>query len=172
MLYRSRARLSPMDDRNRLTHVDESGAARMVDVGAKSDTHRVATAESFVSMQPDTVRAVRAATVAKGDVLGVARVAAIMGAKRTPELIPLCHPLPISVIEADFEIDDTGVRSIVTARVTGKTGVEMEALTGAAIAALTIIDMVKALEKGVTIEYVRLLSKTGGKSGDWYRQAG
>jgi cyclic pyranopterin phosphate synthase len=160
-----------MNDR-KLTHVDEAGAARMVDVGAKADTHRVATAESFVSMQPDTVRAIREASVAKGDVLGVARVAAIMGAKRTPDLIPLCHPLPISAIDADFDIEDGGVRSVVTARVTGKTGVEMEALTGAAVAALTIIDMVKALEKGVTIDYVRLLSKTGGKSGDWFRSTG
>jgi cyclic pyranopterin phosphate synthase len=154
---------------HKLTHIDEAGGARMVDVGAKADTHRVAAAESFVRMQPDTVRAIRQATVAKGDVLGVARVAAIMGAKRTPELIPLCHPLPISVIDADFEIEDDGVRSLVTAQVTGKTGVEMEALTGAAVAALTIIDMVKAIEKGVTIEHVRLLSKTGGKSGDWFR---
>jgi cyclic pyranopterin phosphate synthase len=160
-----------MNDRKHLTHVDEAGAARMVDVGAKADTYRVATAESFVSMQPDTVRAIREASVAKGDVLGVARVAAIMGAKRTPDLIPLCHPLPISAIDADLDIEDGGVRSVVTARVTGKTGVEMEALTGAAIAALTVIDMVKALEKGVTVEYVRLLSKTGGKSGDWFRPA-
>ena len=140
--------------------------------GEKAVTNRVATAESFVSMQPDTVRAIREASIAKGDVLGVARVAAIMAVKRTPELIPLCHPLPITAVEADFQIEDRGVRSVVTARVTGKTGVEMEALTGAAVAALTIIDMVKALEKGVTIEHVRLLSKTGGKSGDWLRPAG
>jgi cyclic pyranopterin phosphate synthase len=155
------------EGRRRLTHVDETGAARMVDVGEKAETRREAIAESFVRMGPDTVRAVREASVAKGDVLGVARVAAIMAAKRTPDLIPLCHPLPITGVEAEFDVRDTGVRCIVTVRVTGRTGVEMEALTGAAVAALTIIDMVKALEKGVTIETVRLLSKTGGKSGDW-----
>lgn len=141
----------------------------MVDVGGKAETHREATAESFVRMGPDTVRAVREASVAKGDVLGVARVAAIMAAKRTPDLIPLCHPLPIDAVEADFEVQDEGVRCLVTARVTARTGVEMEALTGAAAAALTIVDMVKSLEKGVTIERVRLLSKSGGKSGDWSR---
>jgi cyclic pyranopterin phosphate synthase len=162
--------MSADEGRRRLTHVDETGAARMVDVGAKAETRREATAESFVRMSPDTVRAVREASVAKGDVLGVARVAAIMAAKRTSDLIPLCHPLPITGVEAAFDVRDTGVLCTVTARVTGRTGVEMEALTGAAVAALTIIDMVKALEKGVTIESVRLLSKTGGKSGDWSRQ--
>lgn len=158
-----------MSEPGRLTHLDASGAARMVDVGDKAESHREAIAESFVRMGPDTVRAVREASVAKGDVLGVARVAAIMAAKRTPDLIPLCHPLPIDAIEADFEVQDHGVRCLVTARVTARTGVEMEALTGAAAAALTIVDMVKALEKGVTIERVRLLSKSGGRSGSWSR---
>lgn len=157
-------------DRHRLTHLDEAGAARMVDVGDKAVTKREAIAECWVEMRPETVQAVRDASVAKGDALGVARVAAIMGAKRTSELIPLCHPLPITSVEADFELHDTGVRILVTARVTGKTGVEMEAMTGAAIAGLTLVDMVKGIEKGVSLKYVRLLSKTGGKSGDWARR--
>jgi cyclic pyranopterin phosphate synthase len=156
----------------RLTHLDESGAARMVDVGGKAETRREATAECFVRMAPETVRAVREATVAKGDALGVARVAGIMAAKRTPELIPLCHPLPIASVEIGFEVRDDGVRIEATARVTGRTGVEMEALTAAAVAGLTVIDMVKGLEKGVHLETVRLLAKSGGASGDWRRPAG
>ncbi|HSR24605.1 MAG TPA: cyclic pyranopterin monophosphate synthase MoaC [Candidatus Eisenbacteria bacterium] len=153
----------------RLTHLDEGGAARMVDVGAKPESRREATAECFVRMQPDTVRALRDATLAKGDALGVARVAGIMGAKRTPELIPLCHPLPLTSVDVDFEVGDGGVRVEATARVTGPTGVEMEALTAAAVAGLTLIDMVKSLEKGVALERVRLLRKSGGRSGDWRR---
>jgi cyclic pyranopterin phosphate synthase len=141
----------------------------MVDVGAKPETRREATAECFVRMAPDTVRALREATLAKGDALGVARVAGIMGAKRTPDLIPLCHPLPLSSVDVDLEVGDDGVRVEATARVTGQTGVEMEALTAVAVAGLTLVDMVKALEKGVTIERVRLLAKTGGRSGDWRR---
>ena len=141
----------------------------MVDVGEKSQTRREATAECFVRMAPETVRALREATLAKGDALGVARVAGIMGAKRTPDLIPLCHPLPLSSVEVALEVVDDGVRVEATARVTGQTGVEMEALTAAAVAGLTLIDMVKALEKGVTIEHVRLLAKSGGRSGDWRR---
>lgn len=143
----------------------------MVDVGQKPDTRREATAECFVRMAPETVRAVREATLAKGDALAVARVAAIMAAKRTPELIPLCHPLPISAVEVGFELSDRGIRAEVTARVTGPTGVEMEALTGAAVAGLTIIDMVKSVEKGVEVEHVRLLKKSGGRSGSWKRQS-
>ena len=153
----------------RLTHLDERGAARMVDVGAKPETRREATAECFVRMRPDTVRALRDAALAKGDALGVARVAGIMGAKRTPELIPLCHPLPLTSVDVDFEVGDGGVRVEATARVTGHTGVEMEALTAAAVAGLTLIDMVKSLEKGVALEGVRLLRKSGGRSGDWRR---
>ncbi len=153
----------------KLTHLDEAGSARMVDVGAKSETRREATAECFVRMAPDTVRAVREAALAKGDALGVARVAGIMGAKRTPDLIPLCHPLPLSSVEVDLEVHDDGIRVEATARVTGRTGVEMEALTAAAVAGLTLIDMVKAVEKGVSLERVRLLAKSGGRSGEWRR---
>src|SRR5438309_11599205 len=137
-----------MDDRKHLTHVDDAGAARMVDVGEKAVTNRVATAESFVSMQPDTVRAIREASIAKGDVLGVARVAAIMAVKRTPELIPLCHPLPITAVEADFQIGDGGVRSVITVRGAGESGVEMEALTGAAVGVVGIVELVVALGVG------------------------
>ena len=156
--------------KTRLTHVDETGAARMVDVGDKRETRRVATAECFVRMAPATVAALREATLAKGDALGVARVAGILAAKRTPELIPLCHTLPITSVEVEFDVRDDGVRIETAARVTGQTGVEMEALTAAAVAGLTLIDMVKGVERGVFIERVRLLSKSGGKSGDWRRE--
>jgi cyclic pyranopterin phosphate synthase len=151
----------------RLTHLDESGSARMVDVAGKPATVREAVAECTVRMSPGTVRAIREATLAKGDAIAVARVAGIMAAKRTPELIPLCHPLPITSVEVDFEIRDDGVRVESRARVTGQTGVEMEALTAAAVAGLTLIDMVKGVEKGVYLDDVRLLAKRGGKSGDW-----
>jgi cyclic pyranopterin phosphate synthase len=152
-----------------MTHLDERGQARMVDVGEKRVTQREAVAECKVRMEPATLTAVRESQLAKGDALAVARVAGIMAAKRTPELIPLCHPLPISSVEVDFELNEDGVRVLATARVSGQTGVEMEALTAAAVAGLTLIDMVKALEKGVYLENVRLLSKSGGKSGDWRR---
>ena len=155
---------------SRLTHVDESGAARMVDVGAKAETRREAKAECLVRMAPATLEAVRQAEIAKGDALGVARVAGIMAAKRTSELIPLCHPLPITSVELEFELLPAGVRILATARVTGRTGVEMEALTAVAVAGLTVIDMVKGMEPGVWLESVRLLEKTGGKSGGWKRQ--
>ena len=141
-----------------LTHLDETGAARMVDVGGKPETRREATAECFVRMAPATVRALREATLAKGDALGVARVAGIMAAKRTPDLIPLCHPLPISGVEVDFDVLDDGVRVEATARVTGHTGVEMEALTAASVAALTVYDMAKAIDKGMSFR-VELLEK-------------
>ena len=154
----------------RLTHLGARGEARMVDVGDKPETSREATAECFVRMAPATVRAVREASVAKGDALGVARVAGIMAAKRTPDLIPLCHPLPLTSVRVDLEVGDEGVRIEATARVTGHTGVEMEALTAAAVAGLTLIDMVKSLEKGVSIERVRLLRKSGGRSGEWRRE--
>src|SRR5262249_10112606 len=159
-----------MAPRNRLTHVDESGSARMVDVGHKPETPREATAECFVRMAPETIRALRTATLAKGDALGVARVAGILAAKRTHELIPLCHPLPVSSVAVEFEVNDAGVRIETTARVTGQTGVEMEALTAAAVAGLTLIDMVKGVERGVFLESVRLLSKRGGESGEWRRE--
>ena len=154
---------------HRLTHLDEHGQARMVDVGAKPVTQREAVAECRVRMAAETLRAVREADLAKGDALAVARVAGIMAAKRTSELIPLTHPLPISSVEVDFELESGAVRVVATARVSGQTGVEMEALTAAAVAGLTLIDMVKALEKGVYLENVRLLSKSGGKSGEWRR---
>ncbi len=155
---------------SRLTHVDESGAARMVDVGAKAETRREAKAECLVRMAPATLEAVRQSELAKGDALGVARVAGIMAAKRTSELIPLCHPLPITSVGLEFELLPAGVRIVATARVTGRTGVEMEALTAVAVAGLTVIDMVKGMEPGVWLESIRLLEKTGGKSGGWKRQ--
>jgi len=153
----------------RLTHLDDKGAARMVDVGDKPTTVREATAECLVRMRAETVRAVREGT-AKGDALQVARVAGILAAKRTPELIPLAHPLPITSVDIDFEYVEGGVRVIATARVTGQTGVEMEALTAAAVAGLTIIDMTKGVERGVYLENVRLLAKSGGRSGSWKRE--
>jgi cyclic pyranopterin monophosphate synthase len=159
-----------MTDSHGLTHLDETGAARMVDVSAKPQTRREATAECFVRMAPETVRAIREATVAKGDALGVARVAGIMAAKKTSELIPLCHPLPITSVRVNLDIRDDGVMIDAFVRVTGQTGVEMEALTAAAMAGLTLIDMVKAIEKGVYLENVRLMVKTGGKSGEWTRE--
>ena len=158
-----------MANSRRLTHIDEKGAARMVDVGEKPATLREATAECFVRMSPETVAAVREGT-SKGDALQVARVAGIMAAKRTPELIPLAHPLPITSVAVDFELVDGGVRVIATARVTGQTGVEMEALTAAAVAGLTLIDMTKGVERGVYLESVRLLAKSGGRSGTWKRE--
>lgn len=155
--------------RSRLTHLDASGAARMVDVSAKPVTEREASAECLVRMLPSTLEILRTAQLAKGDALGVARVAGILAAKRTSELIPLCHPLPISGVVIDFEQGEEGVRVIATVRVTGRTGVEMEALTAAAVAGLSLIDMVKGVERGVWIEAVRLLTKKGGRSGEWNR---
>ncbi|MGZ4246670.1 MAG: cyclic pyranopterin monophosphate synthase MoaC [Solirubrobacteraceae bacterium] len=152
-----------------LTHLDEKGAARMVDVADKAATRREALAECVVRMTPATVRAVRAGT-AKGDALQVARVAGIMAAKRTPDLIPLCHPLPLTGVTVDFAFVRGGVRILARARVLGQTGVEMEALTAAAVAGLTLIDMTKGVERGVYLESVRLLEKSGGRSGTWKRQ--
>ena len=142
----------------------------MVDVAAKPPTAREALAECVVRMAPATVEAVRQGT-AKGDALAVARVAGIMAAKRTPELIPLCHPLPITSVSVEFEVGSRGVRVLARVRVTGPTGVEMEALTAAAVAALTLIDMTKGVERGVYLESVRLLEKSGGRSGTWKRSA-
>jgi cyclic pyranopterin phosphate synthase len=153
----------------RLTHVDDKGAARMVDVADKLATVREATAECVVRMSAETVNAVREGT-AKGDALQVARVAGIMAAKRTSELIPLCHPLPLTSVSVDFEYLTGGVRVVTRARVTGQTGVEMEALTAAAVAGLTLIDMTKGVERGVYLESVRLLEKSGGRSGTWKRK--
>ena len=157
-----------MSDDERLTHLDEAGAARMVDIAEKAVTSREATAECVVRAGEPALRALRAGELKKGDALQVARVAGIMAAKRTSDLIPLCHPLPITSVHIDFELADTAVRVLATVAVTGKTGVEMEALTAAAVAGLTLIDMLKAVEKGIELE-VRLLSKSGGRSGDWRR---
>jgi cyclic pyranopterin monophosphate synthase len=157
----------------RLTHIDSGGAARMVDVSEKAATERIAVAEGFVRMSAATLRLVLAGEAKKGDVLGAARIAGIMAAKRTHELIPLCHPLAITKAEIAISPDEAGpglsVRS--TVKVTGQTGVEMEALTAVAIACLTIYDMIKAVERGVSIENIRLVEKRGGKSGH-YRAEG
>ena len=156
-----------------LTHLDEDGRASMVDVGHKDTTSREAVAEGSVTMAPATLAAIRDGAVPKGDVLSSARIAGIMAAKRTPDLIPLCHPLPLTKISVEFEIDEQESRVVIvaTVRCNGRTGVEMEALTAVSVAALTVYDMAKALEKGMTIGDVRLLEKRGGKSGDWQRSA-
>ncbi|GIV80150.1 MAG: cyclic pyranopterin monophosphate synthase accessory protein [Litorilinea sp.] len=157
-----------------LTHLDAHGHAAMVDVGDKAVTTRTAVAQGEVRMQPATLAAIREGNVPKGDVLAAARIAGIMAAKRTPELIPLCHPLLLSKVAVDFEIDERESRVVITAtvRCQGQTGVEMEALTAVSVAALTIYDMAKALEKTMTIGGIRLLEKQGGKSGPWRREAG
>jgi cyclic pyranopterin phosphate synthase len=153
----------------RLTHVDESGAARMVDVSGKDVTARVAVATGRVLVSRTVVDLLRGEGVPKGDALGVARVAGIMAAKRTPDLVPLCHPLAISSVTVDLDVDDDAVRITATVRTTDRTGVEMEALTAVSVAALTVVDMVKAVDKRSVITDVRVESKTGGKSGDWSR---
>ena len=152
---------------DKLTHLDATGAARMVDVSAKADSVREAVAEGVIAMAPAVIAAIRAGDIKKGDVLGTARIAGIMAAKKTSDLIPLCHPLPIASVSVDFDYVDTGVRVETSVRTNGKTGVEMEALTAASVALLTIYDMAKALDKGMVIGPVRLLAKSGGKSGDW-----
>lgn len=160
-----------MPDDDRLTHLDETGAARMVDVGGKAVTAREATAECVVHAGARALAALRGGELKKGDALQVARVAGIMAAKRTPDLIPLCHPLPITSVGVDFELGESTVRVLATVAVTGRTGVEMEALTAAAVAGLTLIDMLKSVEKGIELE-VRLLAKSGGRTGEWRRPAG
>ncbi len=154
---------------NGLTHFDKSGQAHMVDVGAKAETERVARAAGTIRMQPATLALVKAGDARKGDVLGIARIAAIQGAKRTSELIPLCHPLPLTRVSVEFVIDDPGssVTCEVTAQTVGRTGVEMEALTAVSVALLTIYDMMKAVDRGMVMGEVRLLEKMGGKSGHW-----
>lgn len=154
---------------DRLTHVDEAGAARMVDVSGKDVTARTATATGRVLVSAEVVALLRGAGVPKGDTLAVARLAGIMGAKQTPSLIPLCHPLAISGVTVDLTVDDDGVGIAVTVKTTDRTGVEMEALTAVSVAALTVVDMVKAVDKGAVITDVRVETKTGGKSGDWVR---
>lgn len=154
---------------DRLTHVDEAGAARMVDVSAKDVTARSATASGRVLVSARVVELLRGEGVPKGDALGVARVAGIMAAKRTPDLVPLCHPLAISGVTVDLEVTDSSVDITATVRTTDRTGVEMEALTAVSVAALTVVDMVKAVDKGAEITDVRVEAKSGGKSGDWSR---
>jgi len=154
-------------DASRLTHLGEDGAARMVDVGGKPATQRRAVASGRITMSAEALAAIRAGNAPKGDVLGAARIAAIMAAKRTGELIPLCHPLGLEAVTIDFAYEETAIRATATASLTGKTGVEMEAMTAVSIALLTIYDMAKAIDKGMVIEGVRLIAKSGGKSGDW-----
>ena len=148
--------------------MDESGRARMVDVGSKDETHRVAVARGAVFMKPETLELIKANSFEKGDVVGVARVAGVMGAKSTAQLIPLCHPIPLDQVTVEFELmDDIGAVVIeATAKTTGKTGVEMEALTAVSVAALTIYDMCKGVDRGMRIDAIRLARKTGGRSGD------
>ena len=156
-------------DDPRLTHVDETGAARMVDVSGKDVTTRQAVATGRVHVSTTVVDLLRGDGVPKGDALGVARVAGIMGAKRTPDLIPLCHPLAISGVTVDLDVTDDAVEIVATVRTTDRTGVEMEALTAVSVAALTVVDMVKAVDKAAVISDIRVETKTGGKSGDWRR---
>ena len=154
---------------SQLTHFDAQGQAHMVDIAAKAATHRIAIAEGRITMQPATLALIESGTAKKGDVLGIARIAGIMAAKKTSELIPLCHPLVLTKVAIDFELlpESSAVRCIARTETTGQTGVEMEALTAVQIALLTIYDMCKAVDKGMVIARVRLLEKKGGKSGDW-----
>jgi cyclic pyranopterin phosphate synthase len=151
----------------RLSHLDESGAARMVDVSAKPETEREATAGCRVVLAPETLELLASGGLPKGDALAVARVAGIMGAKRTPDLIPLCHPLPITGVEVELTLEADGVRITATVRTTGRTGVEMEALTAAATASLALYDMVKGVQRDARVEDLRLLAKRGGRSGEY-----
>ena len=150
-----------------LTHLDSAGAAHMVDVAGKQPTQRRAVATGHIAMSREAATAIRDGAVKKGDVLAVARVAGIMAAKRTSELVPLCHPLPLTSVSLELEIADAAVVATATVGTDGKTGVEMEALTAVTVALLTIYDMAKALDRGMTIDGVRLLEKSGGRSGDW-----
>ncbi|MBI0474679.1 cyclic pyranopterin monophosphate synthase MoaC [Sphingomonas sp. MA1305] len=153
---------------SRLTHLDASGAAHMVDVGGKTPTQRDATASGRIRIAADALAAIRDGLAKKGDVIAVARIAGIMAAKKTAELIPLCHPLPLTKVTLDLEIGDDGITATATAATDGKTGVEMEALTAVSTALLTVYDMAKAMDRGMTIENIRLLAKSGGASGDWH----
>jgi cyclic pyranopterin phosphate synthase len=157
-----------------LTHFDSHGKAHMVDVVEKQETHRVAIAAGSIFMQPDTLRKIIEGSAAKGDVLGIARIAAIQGSKRTAELIPLCHPLALTRVGVEFEVDRQSnfVRCIATAETLGRTGVEMEALTAVSVGLLTIYDMCKAVDRGMRIEGIHLVEKRGGKSGYWRAEAG
>lgn len=155
----------------KLTHLDDHGHARMVNIGDKPETARTAVATGRITMSPEALVAITDNIAPKGDVLPAARIAGIMAAKKTADLIPLCHPLTLNSVTVDFSIEDDAVRVTATASLNGKTGVEMEALTATSVSLLTIYDMVKALDKSMTIEGISLLSKTGGKSGDWHAHA-
>ncbi|WP_174800835.1 cyclic pyranopterin monophosphate synthase MoaC [Martelella limonii] len=159
------------DKPDRLTHIDEAGEARMVDVGAKAETDRTATAEGYVRMKPETLALIESGNAKKGDVIAVARIAGIMGAKQTSNLIPLCHPLMLTKVKVDIAADHAlpGLRVQATAALTGKTGVEMEALTAVSVACLTIYDMAKAADRDMEIGAIRLVEKSGGKSGEFRR---
>lgn len=159
---------TPASD-NTLSHFDQSGQAHMVDVGSKDDTHRIALASGSISMKPETLEIIRSGTAKKGDVLGIARIAAIMATKRTSDLIPLCHPLALTHVAVEFDIDVANASITCTARVEtrGKTGVEMEALTAVQIGLLTIYDMSKAVDRGMIMSNIRVQEKSGGKSGSW-----
>ena len=161
----------PNSTEQKLTHIDEQGSARMVDVGNKAITERVAVASGRIVMNPDTLALIVSGGASKGDVLGVARIAGIQAAKRCSDLIPLCHPLALNAVELTFEIDEVASAINIQAmcKVSGKTGVEMEALTAASVAALTIYDMCKAVDRGMQIDGIRVEKKAGGKSGDWER---
>jgi cyclic pyranopterin monophosphate synthase len=152
---------------NKLTHLDEAGNAAMVDISAKAGTLREAVAKGRITMSADALNAIRQGAVKKGDVLSTARIAGIMAAKKTSDLIPLCHPLALSKVTVDFVFEDDGIAVTSLVKLTGQTGVEMEALTATSIALLTIYDMAKAIDKSMVITGVKLLSKTGGKSGNW-----
>ena len=152
---------------SQLTHVDAAGAARMVDVGGKTPTAREAVATGRITMSAEAARAIAEGSAKKGDVIAVARVAGIMAAKRTSDLVPLCHPLPLTKITLDLDVDESGVTATATVATDGKTGVEMEALTAVSTALLTVYDMAKAIDKAMTIRDIRLLEKRGGRSGDW-----
>jgi cyclic pyranopterin phosphate synthase len=154
---------------NRLTHLDETGAARMVDVSAKAETVRQATAKGRVAMLAETLALIETGGAKKGDVLAAARLAGIMAAKRTAELIPLCHPLPLDAVSVELSLGKEAVEIAATVRSTGRTGVEMEALTAVSVAALTIYDMVKAVDRGMRIEAIRVVEKSGGKTGDFFQ---
>jgi cyclic pyranopterin phosphate synthase len=160
----------PKDTEPGLSHVDAKGRARMVDVAGKDVTHRRAVAEAFIAMKPETLAMIVEGRAPKGDVMAVARVAGIMAAKRTSDLIPLCHPLPLTHASVDLEPGEGCIRVIATAETDGKTGVEMEALTAAGVAALTLYDMCKAVDRGMEIGQLRLLEKSGGASGLWTRE--
>lgn len=152
---------------NGLTHIDDHGAARMVDVGGKAETRRRAVASGRIAMSAGALAAIRAGNAPKGDVLSAARIAGIMAAKRTGDLIPLCHPLGLEAVTVNFRYETDAIRATATAALTGRTGVEMEAMVAVSVALLTIYDMAKAIDKGMVIGDVRLIEKTGGKSGDW-----